>query len=343
MRPRGTAFIATALVLALATPAAAVTRRVDDDGEDCPTAGYTSIQAAVDASGPGDLVVVCDGTYRETVSIGDGKDGLSLRAENLGDAKLVHPSATLPGFSSVINIDRASNVLVKGLVISGPIPVACGDRGAGISIGNASNAAITDNRLIKMRRRPVNSCGLIDRISAIQVFGGSVAIQRNTILGVDGIGIDVISSVVDIATNTVRAVDADIDFATGISTLFSTRGSIVGNDVRGFDGPNATGISAFLLPGSAIRHNIMRDNDRGLFLGTVQGTLVESNRPRFNRIGLFASNSTGGNTIRVNDVRSNEESDCVDGSSGAGTAGTANTWSGNRGPRNPFPAGICGH
>ena len=49
---------------------------VDDDAADCPDAAFTSIQAAVDAAGPGDQIKVCPGTYQEQVRIGPGKDGL---------------------------------------------------------------------------------------------------------------------------------------------------------------------------------------------------------------------------------------------------------------------------
>jgi hypothetical protein len=45
--------------------AAASTWTVDDDKAQCPGAGFTSIQAAVDQAAPHDTIVVCDGTYAE--------------------------------------------------------------------------------------------------------------------------------------------------------------------------------------------------------------------------------------------------------------------------------------
>src|SRR5437867_9493225 len=48
---------------------------------DCPAASYTTIQAAVDASGPGDTVKVCPGLYEEQVQIiGHGHDKLKLES-----------------------------------------------------------------------------------------------------------------------------------------------------------------------------------------------------------------------------------------------------------------------
>src|SRR4051812_18091213 len=66
--------IAMVAATALSAPAAhAATLAVDDDHADCPAAGYTSIQAAVDAAAPGDTVAVCPGTYSE----GSGQPGTS--------------------------------------------------------------------------------------------------------------------------------------------------------------------------------------------------------------------------------------------------------------------------
>jgi hypothetical protein len=55
------------MVVALLTaPAAsAATLSVDDDRRDCTAAGYTSIQAAIDAAAPGDTIAICPGRYVE--------------------------------------------------------------------------------------------------------------------------------------------------------------------------------------------------------------------------------------------------------------------------------------
>jgi hypothetical protein len=61
------------LAAGLAPAAAADTPRqvlfVDDDRAQCPNAGYTTIQAAVNSAQPGDQVNVCAGTYPEQVVV----------------------------------------------------------------------------------------------------------------------------------------------------------------------------------------------------------------------------------------------------------------------------------
>jgi hypothetical protein len=65
---RSKAALLSALVGALLlVPAAAqaATLSVDNDGQQCPAAPYTSIQAAVDAASPGDTIAICPGVYVE--------------------------------------------------------------------------------------------------------------------------------------------------------------------------------------------------------------------------------------------------------------------------------------
>jgi hypothetical protein len=57
--------LVSAGVLCFAQGASAATLTVDDNKADCPAAGFTSVQAAVDAAAAGDTVVVCPGSYVE--------------------------------------------------------------------------------------------------------------------------------------------------------------------------------------------------------------------------------------------------------------------------------------
>jgi hypothetical protein len=66
LRRAATLALALAATSSLAAGAAsASTWTVDDDKAQCPNAGFTSIQAAVNQAAPHDTVVICDGVYQE--------------------------------------------------------------------------------------------------------------------------------------------------------------------------------------------------------------------------------------------------------------------------------------
>ena len=101
---RSTVLAAACAIPLMAAPAAtAATRYVDDDGGQCPRATFTSVQPAIDASGPGDAVVVCNGTYTGAVRIGPGKDRLRLTSQVRWGATLT----PTPGGAPVIVDVRA--------------------------------------------------------------------------------------------------------------------------------------------------------------------------------------------------------------------------------------------
>ncbi|WKN48767.1 Ig-like domain-containing protein [Nocardioides sp. Arc9.136] len=56
----------------VADPFADTTWVVDDDRAQCPAAGFTSIQEAVDSASPWDTIVVCEGVYQESSTPVDG-------------------------------------------------------------------------------------------------------------------------------------------------------------------------------------------------------------------------------------------------------------------------------
>ena len=87
--------------------AAATVLRVAPQGGD-----YQTIQAAVDAASPGDVIVVADGTYNEAVMI--AKPNLTLRSENLHGAKIVGP----PNGDAVRLREGANYITIDGFDIT---------------------------------------------------------------------------------------------------------------------------------------------------------------------------------------------------------------------------------
>lgn len=70
---------------------------VDDDKLECPSATFTSIQAAVNAASPGDQIIVCKGVYVEQITI---QKSLSIDAAS---GAILMPSAMQPNARSLFD------------------------------------------------------------------------------------------------------------------------------------------------------------------------------------------------------------------------------------------------
>jgi len=86
---------------------------VDDDKAQCKKADFTTIQAAVDAASAGSTILVCAGTYQESVTI--TKDDLRIRAKGTPGAVVLDGmgETLLAGFY----IQNGSGNLIKGFRI----------------------------------------------------------------------------------------------------------------------------------------------------------------------------------------------------------------------------------
>ena len=133
------------LVLSSSRPALAVDLFVDDDGVECPDAGFTTIQDAVDAAAPGDRIRVCPGTYDEQISITK-----PLRIVGpLNDSAVVQPlgmtANTTNGvdgtpIAAVVLVRGTTGVIIRRLTIDGVNNgiTACQPTLVGIFYRNAS-------------------------------------------------------------------------------------------------------------------------------------------------------------------------------------------------------------
>ncbi|MEW5855352.1 MAG: right-handed parallel beta-helix repeat-containing protein [Myxococcota bacterium] len=88
---------------------------VDDDGEDCDDADFTTIQDAVDAAFDGDTIRVCEGTYPETVLI---DKRLRLRGEQHGEDGRGRDEP-LSDESVIDGLGNGFQLLAEGIVVDG--------------------------------------------------------------------------------------------------------------------------------------------------------------------------------------------------------------------------------
>jgi len=123
---RSTVVLGLCVVMAQTVGAAVLT--VDDDGP----AGFSSIQAAIDAAGPGDTVKVAPGTYREGVTM---KAGVSLQGSGARSTVI-----DVPKYMPAV-VRAAADCRLDGFTITGYID----DDIDGVLCEEVSNFTISNN------------------------------------------------------------------------------------------------------------------------------------------------------------------------------------------------------
>jgi len=137
--------LAVILVSALVWPATARATQlvVDDDKVECPSAGFTHIQDAIDAASPGDEIHICKGIYVEQVTI---SKPLNIDADN---GAILMPSTMQANTTSLFDaapiasallVAGTTGVSISGLTVDGVNNgiSQCAPDLIGISFQNAS-------------------------------------------------------------------------------------------------------------------------------------------------------------------------------------------------------------
>jgi len=255
----------------------AATLTVDDNGQDCPGAPFTTISSAVLGSAPGDIIVVCSGTYVEQVTI---SKSVTIAATT-GQTPVVMAPATMTLPKAIIRITGSGvTVRIEGLTIGGPGTTACDSLEAGIRVDGGANAVIRNNRIRDIRDNPFGSCqNGIGILVGKQSEGatGTATILTNIIQGYQRAGI-----VVDNAGS--RAVIAENQITgRGPTSVISQNGVQVS---RGATGEvTANSISGHLYTGcgeqEAARTGCLQFVAAGLLLFEVRTTDVSQSANTF--------------------------------------------------------------
>lgn len=348
MNPRllslgATAALALGLIAAPAS-AAGITVYIDDDG----TAGAagcngsttvpSSIQVAVDASGPGDTILVCPGTYPETVDIsGAAHKGLTIRATSRYAAKVRPANA---GGQPIIRI-ASPRVTLQWLRIVAPTTQSCTQASSGILVDGVANARILSNLVLASPDGNTlnGSAGLYEGITINDGSTGAV-VTNNIVRAFQLVGIMVHNADAKVINNSLqywhtslntsnvacrktpkRTSPATPDAITGIRSYQSTGVINLNAITNAPDGEQSTlyvvdGISTQGSDGLRIRRNLVTGSLSGIVINdsdslTIKGNVLVGVSPQqaaratgpapASTIGLWIDSGTG-STLRENRV-----------------------------------------
>src|SRR5216684_2172137 len=251
---------------------------VDDDKVQCPNAGFTKIQDAVDAATPGAVIRVCKGNYAEQVAI---HKPLTIAADS--------GAVLMPG-----TMQQNTTSLLDGTPLAAAILVAgtnngvtqCAPRLFGIAFQNASgqigHVAIRNIRLGTGLGGCQSGTGIF-----VQSGGGgvsSVEIEKSTIhdFQKNGITADEVGTQVSVHGNVVTGIGPTTGAAqNGIQIGFGAGGAISSNTVtNNFWSPcTAADICA------AVATNIL--------VTQSDGVEVSDNRAGISQIEIFVHGNQG--------------------------------------------------
>lgn len=151
---------AAALLVVAAAP---VSARADHHADVQVPGDFASIQAAVDASRPGDTITVGRGTFTEEVVI---DHDLTLRGAGIGATTVTAPAVLtsyglhLPdgrALTAIVRIGNGARVTMSGLTVRGPIP--CGVEVTGIHALQGATLDLSDARVTGIQADPLTCTG----------------------------------------------------------------------------------------------------------------------------------------------------------------------------------------
>jgi nitrous oxidase accessory protein NosD len=289
--------LAGMLALALILPARALAAHgtrlvVDDDKVECPNAGFTHIQDAVNAASPGDEIRVCEGIYVEQVKI---SKPLDIDADN---GAILMPSAMHANAASLFDaapiatallVTDAQSVSISGLTVDGANNgiAACAPDLIGISFLNASgkvdHVAVRNFKLAA----GLNGCQSGTGIFVQSGSGGvsQVEIDHCTVhdFQKNGITADEVGTVAIIRRNVVTGLGPTTGAAqNGVQIGFGAGGSIANNIVTN----NVWAPCAEIATCSTVATNILMTQS--------DGVEISGNTAGISQVNIFAhgSNST---------------------------------------------------
>jgi hypothetical protein len=231
---------------------------INNDHHNCATAGYATIQSAVNAAPNGTKIIVCKGTYHASLVIPATKKSLNITGDTgsilsprtpATAVNDVNPSS-VGGVAPIVAIVRvapgATGTTITGLEINGAAIESavngCNNDLAGLwwASSRGHNASGTASDLDVVNTTPSNSgCGSGDGIYVDAGTGSTakVTVHQNLVSGYgkDGITCGDIGASCTISANTINTTATAAAAQNGIQVGFGATGSINANYVTGND------------------------------------------------------------------------------------------------------------
>jgi parallel beta-helix repeat protein len=297
------------------------TLTVDDDGAQFPNAGFTSIQAAVNAAHAGDRIQVYAGTYQEQVRIPNTLNNLTLMAVGSGTATIAPPSFAADPTEAIVHVAGAKNVSIRGFLISGDAVPTGPTKGAnyGVLVDQGGTADVSSNHIVTIRDLPLSGeqegigiqYGFTDSMGHVLSGGGGDA-RMNVIEDYQKGGVVVIGSAssAQVDHNTINGVGPTAAIAqNGIQISNGATAEVDHNTVTGNNYTNtetlSVGILVYATTNANVHHNSVSGNNEGIYLYLASDSTVEHNDSNHNTddgIGLFAADR---NQMNFNDTNNN--------------------------------------
>ncbi|MGZ4856769.1 MAG: NosD domain-containing protein, partial [Methanobacteriaceae archaeon] len=249
------------------------------------TQGFTSIQDAIDAANPGDIIEIDSGTFNETINI---YKKLTLRPSS-GATVIIQPI----GSNYVVNIweSYASGTTIMGLKL-----INAGDGCSGINIWRANDCIITGNELYG------NDYGIIVHESSnATISGNNIHDNRQN-------GIYLIEASENHIDDSVAPNQIYNNAWYGILIRFaeSNHNVIYGNNIYG----NIVGIEFWDSASSNTisGNNITLNTNSGIYLESLNNNnIISGNQITGNSYGIYLDQYSNNNTISGNIILNNHD------------------------------------
>jgi len=296
----------------------------------------------VDAASPNEQVLVCNGVYREQVTIaGPSKNGVDVLSQVVRGAIIKAPATPLPEPRALVHIDNASGAKIRRFIISGPGSGTVDSLRSGVLVERNADpgeqpAQVLTNLIQDIRDTEAAANENGDGVRVGRDFAGTAG--RATVNGNEivryqktGVAVDGAGSFALVSNNTIRGLGLVTSPLTPVPAQQGVQigrnaaadvntNRISDNRFSGSSGESSFGILVFftdrLTPTgtkSRFKGNTVFNNDFGIILFDARNQLLETNRVNNNGdpdtaaedggIGVFESGpGLGGGNI----LRSND-------------------------------------